>query len=137
MKPRTENRNLVSTAQLSSNIIGFYLSMNRPDLGLQIPTIVEDLTNYGCWCQIRNKEIDGVIAGKGEPIDILDGFCRDWQHCITCLKSDGCEWDSGIPYEVGFNGKRIICDSSPEGCSRNTCMVSIVLSRYVNFESSS
>ena len=91
----------------------------------QLPDLLEKITNYGCWCQLRNTEVDGVVPGRGVPVDSLDELCRSWQQCIACVVQDECDWDSGIPYEIGFDPveNQVHCRSSAEGCSRNTCLV--------------
>lgn len=56
------------------NILRFYLQAQ----GLTgfIPQ-VEDMLQYGCWCQILKER----LAGKGVPVDAYDRLCRDWQKC--------------------------------------------------------
>jgi len=125
------SRSLASTESLYHNILSIYLQMAGFDLNLR-----DQLLNYGCWLQIRNAGQDGMVPGTGEPVDPfgkiitspneitinLDELGRKYQQCIQCVKLDGCDWDSGIAYEVGFNGVRIQCISTTE-CRVNPCLV--------------
>ncbi|CBY33253.1 unnamed protein product [Oikopleura dioica] len=110
------SRSLASTESLYHNILSIYLQMAGFDLNLR-----DQLLNYGCWLQIRNAGQDGMVPGTGEPVDPFDELGRKYQQCIQCVKLDGCDWDSGIAYEVGFNGVRIQCISTTE-CRVNPCL---------------
>ncbi|CAG5112821.1 Oidioi.mRNA.OKI2018_I69.chr2.g6994.t1.cds [Oikopleura dioica] len=109
------SRSLASTESLYHNILSIYLQFAGLDLNLR-----DELLNYGCWLQIRNAGQDGMVPGVGEPVDPFDELGRKYQQCIQCIKLDGCDWDSGIAYEVGFNGIRIQCISTDE-CRVNPC----------------
>ena len=74
----------------------------------------QQLANYGCWCQIRNREVDGLVPGQGSPVDALDEQCRSWQKCKKCVEIDSkniaCNWNDGIAYEIGFDPIRLRID---------------------------
>ena len=56
------------------NVLRFYLSAQG--LAEFIPQ-VEDMLQYGCWCQILKER----LQGKGLPTDAYDNLCRKWQKC--------------------------------------------------------
>ena len=83
---------------------------------------VDDMLSYGCWCQIRNKEAEGIVPGRGQPVDELDAACRAWHQCRACTTVDFSDEETCIPndvaYEVGFDPvtQRIGCQANPNEC---------------------
>ena len=121
------------------NVLRFYLSAQG--LSEFIPQ-VEDMLQYGCWCQILKER----LAGKGLPTDAYDNLCRKWQKCnevssnitatsdvISCLQcavmdfSDEAEEVTCVAatalYELTFDTvtRRIVCDKTEQDCGRAIC----------------
>ena len=48
---------------------------------------VDDVLNYGCWCQI-GQENEAFGSRKGKPIDKLDRQCQNWTRCYRCAVID-------------------------------------------------
>lgn len=86
-----------------------------------------NMLQYGCWCQIRNEQAEGIVSGHGTPVDELDAACKAWQQCRTCTTVDFSTDSECIPnevaYEVGFDpvAQRIDCQFNPNECSINNC----------------
>ena len=124
MFPQNQIRSLTSSGSFYQQL-GFYLQT-----GLYTHSLAEQLTSYGCWCQIRNRDSDGLIQGHGAPVDILDAQCRSWQQCKKCVEIDStaatCDWDTGIIYEIGFDPIRfrIDCKNELTECGKNLCEAS-------------
>ena len=84
---------------------------------------VNDVLSYGCWCQIRNQEAQGIVPGHGTPVDELDAACKRWHQCRACTAIDfsienSCDPNTYIDYEVGFDPVtyRIDCQFNPYDC---------------------
>jgi len=94
------------------------------------------LSDYGCWCYF--EEAHG--AGKGQPVDELDGYCKQLHDGYECIIADSV--DAGIPcvpwevtYTSAFGGGipggmtqqniEITCDgvNIPNSCAAWTCKV--------------
>ena len=84
------------------------------------------MLSYGCWCQIRNQEAEGIVPGHGTPVDELDAACKAWHQCRACTTVDFSAEETCIPndvaYEVGFDPftKRIDCQANPDECRVST-----------------
>ena len=84
------------------------------------------MLSYGCWCQIRNTEAEGIVAGRGAPVDALDAACKAWQQCRACTTVDFSDVETCLPneiaYEVGFDPitMRIDCQFNKNECSVST-----------------
>lgn len=57
-------------------------------------SIVSSIKSYGCWCYF-----DSVGKGKSDPVDQIDGYCKQLQQGYECAIIDnaGC-----VPYEVDY-----------------------------------
>ena len=80
------------------------------------------MVSYGCWCQIRNQEAQGIVPGHGTPVDELDAACKRWHQCRACTAVDFSTDDTCDPNEVGFDPvtHRIDCQFNPDECSVST-----------------
>ena len=84
------------------------------------------MLSYGCWCQIRNQEAEGIVPGRGQPVDELDAACKAWHQCRACTTVDFSAEETCIPndvaYEVGFDpvNMRIDCQANPNQCKVST-----------------
>ena len=84
------------------------------------------MLSYGCWCQIRNTEAEGIVAGRGAPVDALDAACKAWHQCRACTTVDFSDVETCLPneiaYEVGFDPitMRIDCQFNKNECSVST-----------------
>ena len=80
------------------------------------------MLSYGCWCQIRNQDAEGIVTGHGAPVDALDEACKSWHQCRACtiidFSSDRTCDPNDAWYEVGLdsNTMRIDCQFNPDGC---------------------
>ena len=80
------------------------------------------MLSYGCWCQIRNQDAQGIAAGHGAPVDALDEACKAWHQCRACttvdFSADGTCDPNDVEYEVGLDPytMRIDCQFNPEEC---------------------
>ena len=114
-----------------AQMIQFYFSNNGISFEL-----VDQVLNYGCWCQIRN--ISDFKSGKGIPLDSFDQACKQWQQCSACnqMENADCNYFQTV-YEIGFDpvSMRIACSSNPDSCSINKCTVSYVPCMSHNYES--
>ena len=86
---------------------------------------LEQMFSYGCWCQIRNQAVGGIVKGHGDPVDAMDGLCKAWHQCRACTNLDfGDECVSNdVVYEVGPNpedANRIGCIFNPTECQVST-----------------
>lgn len=88
---------------------------------------VDDMLSYGCYCQIRNDAAQGIVKGRGTPVDALDAACKAWQQCRGCTTVDfsdegACD-PNDVAYEVGFDPitMRIDCAFNPDNCSTMNC----------------
>jgi len=104
------------------NVLRFYLQSQG--LTQFIPQ-VEDMLQYGCWCQILKDR----LAGKGVPTDKYDELCRDWQRCNECAVMDfkdvaegNCAASSTM-YEISFDTftRRVVCDKTTDPCGKAIC----------------
>ena len=90
---------------------------------------VDDMLSYGCWCQIRNLEAEGIVPGHGTPVDELDAACKRWHQCRACTTIDFSTEEKCNPnevgphYEVGWDAvtMRVTCEPNN---SNPTCLVS-------------
>ena len=83
---------------------------------------LDDVLSYGCWCQIRNQEAQGIVPGHAGPVDELDLACKRWHQCRACTAIDfsienTCD-PNDIGYQVGFNPAtgRIDCRANQNDC---------------------
>merc|ERR1719461_23263 len=54
-----------------------------------VPQNLQPIWNYGCWCNFEKTENNrGILSGAGEPLDVYDEICRDYQLCSRCAKRD-------------------------------------------------
>lgn len=61
---------------------------------------IEQFDNYGCWCFFY----DNVGAGKGTPVDELDGLCKTLHDGYVCAIIDSEEEGTDCtPWEVPYN----------------------------------
>ena len=85
------------------------------------------MVSYGCWCQIRNQEAEGIVPGHGTPVDELDAACKRWHQCRACTTIDfsteeKCD-PNKVDYEVGIDSmsinmhpQRLTCESNEDQC---------------------
>ena len=90
------------------------------------------MLSYGCWCQIRNEEAQGIVPGHGAPVDELDAACKRWHQCRACTTVDFSTDGTCVPnevndYEIGWDAvsQRIDCQFNPDECSVSTHKSSI------------
>merc|ERR1711990_876031 len=118
-----EQRNFVfSETDSLYQIFQFYMGNKGQDFSK-----VDDMLSYGCWCQIRNQEAEGIVPGHGTPVDELDAACKRWHQCRACttvdFSTDGTCVPNDVAYEVGFDPvtMRIDCQFNPDECSTMNC----------------
>jgi len=118
-----EQRNFVfSETDSLYQIFQFYMGNKGLDFSK-----VDDMLSYGCWCQIRNEEAQGIVPGHGQPVDALDAACKAWHQCRACttvdFSTDGTCVPNEVAYEVGFDpvSMRIDCQFNPDECSTMNC----------------
>merc|ERR1712178_119685 len=118
-----EQRNFVfSETDSLYQIFQFYMGNKGQDFSK-----VDDMLSYGCWCQIRNEEAQGIVTGHGAPVDELDAACKRWHQCRACttvdFSTDGACIPNEIAYEVGFDPitMRIDCQFNKDECSTMNC----------------
>ena len=86
-------------------------------------TAVARYRSYGCWCQIGNYQ--GILHGRGTPVDALDEACKAWHQCRACITVDfsgnneTCHFDYIFPDKLG---ESIDCQIND-----NECTVSIFI----------
>merc|ERR1711937_1126758 len=118
-----EQRNFVfSETDSLYQIFQFYMGSKGQDFSK-----VDDMLSYGCWCQIRNQEAEGIATGHGTPVDELDAACKRWHQCRACttvdFSTEGTCVPNDVAYEVGFDPvtQRIDCQFNPDECSTMNC----------------
>merc|ERR1712110_498766 len=69
-----------------------------------------DLTLSGSWSYGCYGQINPYRNGRGEPIDIIDEFYKEWQQCNTCIGIDF-EQNQTANYSFCFdlNRRRFLC----------------------------
>jgi len=102
-------------------VLQFYLQVNGKDFFL-----ADKVLSYGCWCQIRNQAAQGIVPGRGAPVDAIDELCKAWTQCRSCttIDSAGGSCDPNeVPYEVGFDPttNRIDCQFNSNDCAIDNC----------------
>ena len=86
---------------------GAYLQIIGGFSGSGMNSKIDSMLSYGCWCQIRNQQANGIVAGHGAPVDALDEACKAWHQCRTCTALDfsnndeACDGNDVI-YDIGF-----------------------------------
>jgi len=62
-----------------------------------IPLPLQAIWGYGCWCNFGAS----LMTGSGEPVNFLDGFCKNMQLCLKCgvIDSKNCP-DAENNFEV-------------------------------------
>lgn len=75
-------------------------SVNCPAGQCTIPIELENLWNYGCWCNFG----EDIGKGAGIPVNEYDEICRDMQKCIRCAQVDGDGAGGACDiYQVSYN----------------------------------
>ena len=69
------------TRPMIESMVKLYLLIKGVDIN------VDDLLNYGCWCQIGISN-SNFEARKGRPIDLLDKQCQNWFRCYRVSHYD-------------------------------------------------
>ena len=59
-------------------------SNNCPNGGCSVPLDMNQIWNYGCWCNFD----DNLTTGKGVPVDQFDHVCQRMQLCLRCAEFD-------------------------------------------------
>jgi len=57
---------------------------NCPNGGCSVPLDMNQIWNYGCWCNFD----DNLTTGKGIPVDPFDHVCQRMQLCLRCAEFD-------------------------------------------------
>ena len=84
------------------------------------------MLSYGCWCQIRNQEAQGIVSGHGAPVDELDEACKRWHQCRACttvdFSTDGTCVPNNVAYHLAIDPHtvRIDCQFNRDECSVST-----------------
>lgn len=115
-----ERSNFFATDSLYQ-VIQFYLGSSG-----QNPLVADDMTSYGCWCQLRNQAAQGIVPGHGAPVDALDELCKAWSQCRSCTTIDSADGScdpNEVPYEIGFDPAtmRVDCQFNDSDCAVNSC----------------
>jgi len=115
----------------------FYMQNSGNDFEL-----ADKIVNYGCWCQLRNEQAEGIVAGYGTPVDHLDEACKAWHQCRACTTIDFSTEESCIPNDVAYDIEfdvttmRIDCQFNPDECSVKNCIcdeqLAFDLNRLIN-----
>lgn len=50
-----------------------------------VPLNLQAIWGYGCWCHFG----DDLMVGAGQPVNLLDGYCKSMQLCMRCAVMDG------------------------------------------------
>ena len=99
-----------------------------------------DMVSYGCWCQIRNQEAEGIVPGHGTPVDELDAACKKWHQCRACTTIDfsteeKCD-PNDVSYQVNFDPvtMRLTCEQLQPGWSQQISKPNIEQCRVSNYQ---
>lgn len=46
---------------------------------------IDDIRNYGCWCNFD----ENLMEGTAHAVNVFDSICRKLQLCLRCAKIDG------------------------------------------------
>lgn len=55
-----------------------------PPGGCSVAFNLEKIWNYGCWCNFN----ENLMKGVGQPLDIFDSLCKNYQNCLRCARYD-------------------------------------------------
>ena len=70
------------TRPMIESMIKLYLMLSG-NMNIQ----VDDVLNYGCWCQIGQTN-DAFATRGGKPVDKFDRHCQNWARCYRCAVID-------------------------------------------------
>jgi len=120
--------------QMIDNAHGFNIGHDR-NLGLGckgencvVPTGLDGIWNYGCWCNFGHRLMDG----KGVAVNKHDELCQRMQLCLRCAKIDGDQggYDCNPKSQdfvaaFAFHDEDLVAACSRtnpgEPCARDTC----------------
>ena len=99
-------------------------SNNCPPGGCSVPLDMDQIWNYGCWCNFD----DNLTEGKGMPVDEFDKICQKMQLCLRCAEFDNenC-FSKNTSYTAGMSLQETDlvadCNSQNEGklCETHLC----------------
>ena len=60
-------------------------------------------------CQISFS--DTLKKRPGVGVDSLDGFCHEYEHCLECLKIDGCDTETQEFSPTVLPGANFTCEN--------------------------
>jgi len=85
---------------------------------------LENLFEHGCHCS-WNKGRHTLKKRPGVGVDSLDGFCHEYEHCLECLKIDGCDTETQEFSPTVLPGANFTCDNlKGNDCQYNACLCS-------------
>jgi len=134
---------MISERQIFYNILGEFegrlttgnaTQEGKNKFGMQTDYANFNLESYGCWCRGGSWN-----HGKGQPVDVFDGLCRQQHHNYDCLAMEDSTCDpTGILYNFKLylvgNRVKVECSNDPvtESCKARTCMIDVqIISQYV------
>lgn len=50
-----------------------------------VPISLQAIWGYGCWCHFGQD----LMKGQGQPVNLMDSFCKSMQLCLRCAVIDG------------------------------------------------
>ena len=76
-----------------------------------VPIPLQAIWGYGCWCFFG----DDLMKGQGQPVNQLDGYCKQMQLCLRCAEADGQQ----CPEDEDLDQEEAKCDPKAKGYTSN------------------
>lgn len=89
-----------------------------------LPTTMDILGDYGCWCQFNNYP----IKGHGVPLSEIDNLCKEVYEGYKCLEIDSLQGENCDPFNIDYNTTDCYhIKYKPafqlDDCTKNTCKI--------------
>lgn len=97
----------------------------------RVPLTLDDITDYGCWCNLGTN----LLTGNSQPKDEYDEACKRMQLCMRCVVDDfgennaNCDpgtnqYESDFAWRANLNRLESRCKKKNRGnqCGQHFCM---------------
>lgn len=112
------------------------LDFNCQDEDCRIPTSLDGIWQYGCWCNFQRY----LMTGQGPPVSPHDVACKSMNDCLKCAKRDAIEggyfcdpkttkYKAELAWATGIESIRVNCKKENPGdlCGAHVCTCELQL----------